>query len=263
MNIVIGVATHKNYRIPRDKIYKPIHAGRRLKFFDHKKSISVDNMLYQYDGDDVGDNISRKNPNYCELTVLYSLWKNCDADYIGLCHYRRYFKGCGKGDLYDKILTGEQAEKILRSSSVVLPKKRNYFIETNYSQYVHAHHKEDLDVTLEIIKEKYPLYTPVWAKVMADTKGHRFNMLIMRKDILDRYCRWLFDILFRLEERLDISQYSENDKRVFGFVAERLLDVWIETNNITYIELPVLNTEKQNWPKKIYSFLRRKFKGKK
>ncbi len=263
MEIIIGVATHKNYRMPRDEIYKPIHAGRRLNFFDNNRSISVDNMLYQYVGDDIGDNISRKNPNYCELTVLYNLWKNYTADYIGLCHYRRYFKGDVMGDLYGKILTSVQAEKILKNYPVILPKKRNYFIETNYSQYIHAHHKEDLDITLEIIKEKYPRYIPYWDKVMAATKGHRFNMLIMRKDILDRYCRWLFDILFRLEERLDISSYSENDKRVFGFVAERLLDVWLETNKIQYAELPVLNTEEQNWPKKIYNFLKRKFKGKK
>ena len=84
-------------------------------------------------------------------------------------------------------------------------------------------------------------------------------MLVMKHPLLDRYCTWLFDILFELEKRLDISAYSEYDRRVFGFVGERLLDVWIRANGIRCAELPVLHTESQHWPKKIFNFLRRKF----
>ncbi|WP_395149986.1 DUF4422 domain-containing protein, partial [uncultured Allofournierella sp.] len=76
-------------------------------------------------------------------------------------------------------------------------------------------------------------------------------------------CSWLFDLLFTLEQELDISQYSPNDARVFGFVSERLLDVWLETNQIDYREMPVIFTEPQNWLKKGGTFLRRKFFGKK
>ena len=86
-------------------------------------------------------------------------------------------------------------------------------------------------------------------------------MLIMRRDILDAYCKWLFDILFELEACLDISQYSAVDRRVFGYVGERLLDVWIETNHISYSELPVVNMEDQHWLIKGSRFLIRKFKG--
>ena len=86
-------------------------------------------------------------------------------------------------------------------------------------------------------------------------------MFIMRHDLLDRYCSWLFDILFELKARLDISGYSDYDKRVFGFVAERLLDVWLETNHIQYLELPVLHLESQHWLKKGTAFLKRKFRG--
>ena len=41
--------------------------------------------------DNDGENISSKNPMYCELTAQYWAWKNADADYYGFCHYRRYF----------------------------------------------------------------------------------------------------------------------------------------------------------------------------
>lgn len=36
-----------------------------------------------YIGDNTGDNISLRNPNYCELTGLYWAWKNLKCDYIG------------------------------------------------------------------------------------------------------------------------------------------------------------------------------------
>ena len=84
----------------------------------------------------------------------------------------------------------------------------------------------------------------------------------MKKEIMNSYLEWMFDILFKLENVLDISNYSVNDRRVFGFVSERLLDVWLITNNINYTELPVINMENQNWPKKIFNFLKRKFVGK-
>ena len=94
---------------------------------------------------------------------------------------------------------------------------------------------------------------------MKDTKGHRFNMFIMKKEKADEYLKWMFDILFELEKRLDISDYSVNDARVFGFVSERLIDVWLETKGYEYKELPVLFMEKENWFKKGMNFLKRKF----
>jgi hypothetical protein len=147
---------------------------------------------------------------------------------------------------------------LFKDYDVVLPKPRDYFIETNYSQYAHAHHAIDLDTTREILTEKYPEYIPVYDDYMKRTIGHRFNMFIMKRDVLNRYCEWLFDILFELEKHLDISQYSLNDSRVFGFVSERLLDVSLEKNAIQYKEIPCMFMEKQNWIIKGFNFLMRK-----
>ena len=254
-DLKIIIATHKRYQMPSDEIYLPVHVGRALN------SVWIGTPLMEYIGDNTGDNISSKNRNYCELTALYWAWKNLDYEYLGLVHYRRHFKG-GNGDKWQSVLTKRKAEQLLKKYDVILPKKRDYFIESTYDQYVHAHNKQDLDKTLEILQESYPEYIPAWDRVMKSTSGHRFNMFIMKKDILDRYLEWLFDVLFRLEDVLDISSYSANDQRVFGFVSERLLDVWLLTNNIAYTELPVINMEGQNWPKKITNFLKRKFIGK-
>lgn len=247
--IRVIVAVHKEYRVAEDPMYFPLHVGRAL------------HTALTCPGDDTGENISERNPGFCELTGLYWAWKNLDSEYIGLCHYRRYFAG-GRPlcrDLWERILCSEKAFSILQKTPIILPRKRNYWIETNYSQYIHAHHEQDLTETRKIIAEKYPQYLAAYDSRMKKTTGHRFNMFVMRRDLLDEYCSWLFDILFELERRLDVSQYTEYDKRVFGFVAERLLDPWIETRKLAYRELPVIHIEGQNWKNKAIAFLKRKY----
>ena len=247
MNIKILVAAHKKYWMPDDPMYLPLHVGA-----EGKESIG-------YTPDNTGDNISSKNANYCELTGLYWAWKNLKADYIGLAHYRRHFSN-GKrfGDKKDKVISQVELEKCLAEADILLPKPRNYWIETNYSQYAHAHHAIDLDTTRAIIQEKYPEYIKAYDESMKRTTGHRFNMFIMKKDKFDEYCKWLFDILFELESRLDISSYNKNDARVFGFVSERLLDIWLETKGYNYKTMPYVFMESQNWVIKGWNFLKRK-----
>lgn len=79
-NNVILVAHHRKSFIIDDGIYMPIHVGKEISTID-----------LGITGDNTGNNISNKNPIYCEMTALYWAWKNLKADYIGLCHYRRYF----------------------------------------------------------------------------------------------------------------------------------------------------------------------------
>ena len=92
---------------------------------------------------------------------------------------------------------------------------------------------------------------------------HVFNMFIMKKEILDEYCTWLFGILFELEKRIDASKYDSFHARFYGRVSERLLDVWINKNQIKYEEVKVMDMQKINWWKKGTSFLRAKITGKK
>lgn len=250
-DIKIIVATHKPYWMPSDLVYVPIQVGAEGKE-------KIDGLI----PDNTGENISAKNSNYCELTGLYWAWKNLKCEYLGLAHYRRHFTVLqGTSDRRD-VISLDQARSLFLDVDAILPKKRNYWIETNYQQYVHAHHKEDLDLTREILTEKYPEYIPAYDTSMKRTNGHRFNMFIMKKELCDRYCSWLFDILFELEKRLDISDYSTNDQRVFGFVSERLLDVWLETNQIKYRDIPYIFLEKENWMTKGINFILRKMNRK-
>ncbi len=242
MNIKIVVATHKAYPMPDSPPYLPVQTGAACH----------DRLAYR--GDDTGENISGKNGIYCELTALYWAWKNLDADALGLCHYRRYFREPCKNEPARE----ETLQKLLLETPVILPVKRNYFIETGKSQFVHSHGQESLDALRGALKDLYPAYLPAFDRSMGRTAGHRFNMLLMRREWLDAYCAWLFDILFETEKRLGTPA-----PRMMGYLSERLMDAWIETEKTPYRELPVYHTEKVNWFVKGGNFLLRKIRGSK
>ena len=252
MKTTILVACHKPYDTPELPCYVPIQVGAALS------RQAIDGMIR----DDTGENISEKNRSFCELTALYWAWKNLDSDAIGLVHYRRYFaRRCFTFDKRKRIAQQEDYERLLVRHHVIRPPLRHYWLEANFSQYVHAHHEQDLAVTRQIISELYPEYIPAYDKWMARTCGHHFNMFVMKKPWFDAYSEWLFSVLFELEKRLDISDYDTYNRRVFGFVGERLIDCWLETNHVPYAEMPVVFTEKQHWPGKICRFLKRKITG--
>ena len=237
--------------MPDDKVYLPLQVGA-----EGKSDLG-------YTKDNTGDNISVKNPNYCELTGLYWAWKNLDCEYIGLCHYRRYFahrvNGKNLEEKRNTIFTKKDYEELLQKYDVILPRKRNYYIETIRSHYEHAHHKKDLDEVEKIIAEKYPEYQAAFANVMNRTKLHILNMFVMKKVLFDQYCSWLFPIEFELEKRIEVSNYDSYNARVFGFLSERLFNVWLEKQKLKVVEVKVLNLEPINWGKKIIDFLKRKF----
>ena len=244
----IVVAAHKPYAMPSDPVYLPLQVGA-----------AGHDPISGFARDDEGKSISARNARWCELTGLYWAWRNLDADAIGLVHYRRLFKGA------HGIATGAELSALLEHHDAILPRRRNYFIESTYSQYAHAHHAQDLDMVRQIMLERHPGCLAAFDAAMMSSRGHRFNMLVMKRPMLNAYCEWLFDILFELERRLDISSYSPYDARVFGFVGERLLDVWLtgtsDGRSVRACELPVLHLESQHWPRKILAFLCRKFLG--
>lgn len=255
MDIKVLVATHKKYKMPEEKIYMPIHVGK-----EGKPDLG-------YIGDNTGDNISIKNPNYCELTALYWAFKNLKCDYIGLCHYRRYFtkspiilRNLSFTEKFRLILTEDDIEEILRNYDIIVPIKRNYYIETIKSHYKNAHHIEDLNKVEAIIREKHSDYIDSFSYVMSGTKLHLFNMFIMKKSDFDRYCQWLFSILSDLEKAVDISSYDAYQSRIYGFLSERLFNVWLHKENLIKKEVPVVNMEKVAWIKKIKDFLKRKYR---
>ena len=257
--VKVIIAAHKSYPVPDDPMYLPVQVG----------SCGKESIGFQRD--DEGDNISELNPCFCELTGLYWGWKNLDAEYIGLVHYRRHFSlHPRRKDIWDAVLKYDELKNCMQGIRVFVPSKRKYYIETLYSHYAHTHDSIQLDETRKIIEEKYPEYLTSFDTACAQTWGYMFNMMIMEKDLLDSYCTWLFDILFELRARLGEDGLSAFDRRYYGRISEILFNVWLveqkaeETLKTEEIkELPVVYMEKVNWGKKGSAFLKAKFSGKK
>lgn len=245
--IKIIVAAHKPYRIPNDPIYLPVQVGAAGK----------DSIGFQRD--DEGENISEKNYSYCELTGLYWAWKNLKADYIGLAHYRRHFCLEKNADKFSCVLRSEQAEQLCSQHPVIVANKRRYFIESIYSHYVHSHKAEGIDALIALIEAEYPDYASACYAVMKRTWAHMFNMFIMRQDILDAYCSWLFEVLGKLETKVDISSWNSSEQRIYGYMGEFMLDIYLQTHHIPVKEVRVLFMEDQSMVKKAFAAAKRKF----
>ena len=113
-----------------------------------------------------------------------------------------------------------------------------------------------------VIADKYPDYLPSFEKVMKRTWAHMFNMFVMKKQPLDEYCTWMFDVLAEVEAQTDISDYSVYEKRVYGFLSELLLDVWLDQHpHYSTVEVKYVFMEHTNWFKKGGKFILRKITG--
>lgn len=234
--IEIYIATHKKTKMPNNKIYFPLHVGSKGK------------NDFGYVKDSTGDNISERNPNFCELTGLYWIWKNSNADIVGLVHYRRYFYKnvfCNKKN----ILNESTINKFLNNYDIIVAPKGYTWGSTVKTKYIENHVEADLIKCEKVLKEKYPEYSHAFDKVLNGNCYMPFNMMIAKKEIFDEYSKWLFDILFELEKIVDVEDGRSNyDKRVFGFLSERLLYVWLLKNNQYKVkELFVMNKEENTF----------------
>lgn len=242
------VATHKPYWMPADKLYTPVQVNAAR---------SAD-VIEGYQRDDEGDNISLKNPRYSELTALWWGWRNLNCDALGLVHYRRHFAGTGERG----VLTYDEAESLLAKVPVVVPKARNYVIESVASHYAHTHDAAHLDALRAGIMAVSPERLEALDETMASRRIHMFNMLLMRREVLDPYCQWLFDVLSVVEGHIDFSGTTPFEERCVGRLGEFLLDVWLRSENVPFAEVRLRELERANWLRKGSSFLAAKFFGK-
>jgi hypothetical protein len=229
------VAAHKRFESPESNIYMPLRVG------------AEGNDTFGYQADNEGDNISKKNVSYCELTGMYWMWKNVSADIIGLVHYRRYFYRKLFSLNKKKILNRDEIEDLLKKYDVIVPLRGfTYRWGTVTDQYLSGHLYQDLETTEKVIEEKYPDYLESYKSIMNGKYCVQYNMVISNKEIYDQYCEWLFTILFEVEKRVQIpiEERDAYNKRVYGFLSERLFNVWLHKHNdLKICELPVYNTE--------------------
>lgn len=164
--------------------------------------------------DDTGENISVKNRQFCELTGLYWIWKHAGEDVIGLSHYRRHF--LLPPDWLDRM-EKHQIDMILPVPAYIAPS-----IGENYRE---RHDASDWDFLLSYLQE-YDPEAYMWAeKVFSGNLYFTCNMFIMRKEILDQLCGWLFPILEAVADHGGEKEDAYGN-RYPGFVSERLMTLY-------------------------------------
>lgn len=231
--ITVVVATHKKFKPLKSNIYVPIQVGA-----------SLTDLNFGYLTDNTDENISFKNKNYCELTALYWMWKN-NNDYIkGICHYRRYLS-LKNVNINPKFFINESIiRKDLESYDIIIPKKRFLKKITCKENYLLGQGMEKDLLNLEkVIENIYPEYKESYKEIMEGNKCSYCNVMIASKKVFDNYCKWLFDILFELEKITDLSGYTQAQARIYGYLSEILLNVWIKKNNLKTKEYSLINTE--------------------
>lgn len=233
MNIQVLVATQKQIKFDLDSCYYPIYVGAYFHEGDD---------TYGYLKDNDGDNISDKNKCFCELTALYWQWKNSKADVTGLCHYRRYLSEKKFSKRPSDILSSDRIEELLKTYDLILPKEYCLW-GSAVQQYSTGQHKKDYILCGDILREKYPEYWDDFQTISNSDTIFICNMFIGEKHLIDQYCSWVFDILFELEKRIDLSGYTVAEKRIFGYLSERLFNVWILHNHPSVYRCSLLNTE--------------------
>lgn len=234
-NIKVLIATHKKFEaIVSEEIYVPMFVGAALNNNDIK-----------YIKDNTGDNISAKNRNYCELTALYWLWKNDNSRIKGLCHYRRYFFNYGKRT-QDTIINSEYIQKILKKHDAIIPYPYTHKGISNWDYYFKkgAGRECDLRSLRSVIENKFSEYLNDFDKIMKQEYASYFNMIITRSEIYDEYMEWLFEIFDLLEKKVCLDDYSIQEKRIYGYMSELLMNVWICHNkiNIQYMCVDQVNS---------------------
>lgn len=242
--VKIIVCCHKKDIMANVPPFMPIHVGK-----------AISNQDLGIIGDDEGENISAKNGSYCELTGMYWAWKNLkNVDVIGLCHYRRYFDFHGQCDsvLPETVFPTSKFHDIDLSvptsviesindglAYVVKPKFHRNSI---YTIYCKTHISDDIKILESVIMTSQPEYIKkAWFDVMhRNCQLSYCNMFIMTWNDFDAYCSWLFPILAMLESQIDISHYSTVQGRIWGYMAERLMNVWFQAKNFKLKELPLI-----------------------
>ena len=206
--VKIFVATHKPGPIMHDQICTPIHVGRAISRYREEMSDVI--------GDDTGQNISSKNPSYCEMTAHYWIWKNVkDVEYVGLCHYRRFWG----------INISEDNIDLLMHDVDVIMVEPSYYIDSVYSYFAKYVGAENMTILSLVMKKRCPDFFETLQSICDGVKFHPFNMLICRKTLFDQYCEWIFSILFECETLIKPAPYT-NARRALAYMAEMLTGVY-------------------------------------
>ena len=246
-SIKIFVTYKEKHQIIETDIVTPIQTGRAI----------ADEAFEGMIGDDTGDNISKENDKYSELTAQYWAWKNYDKignpDYIGFMHYRRHFlfdpdyphgekTWLNKSNYYlyqyvpedyiDKNLNNQIIENCIQDNDIILTKSfdfNNHYtkaIRENYST-IQGQYLENFDLFTTTVKNMYPEYDWAVEKFKKQKNMWLCNMFIMKRELFFEYNAFCFPVLEKMRELINSTHYTVNGLRFLGYMGEFLLNIFV------------------------------------
>lgn len=220
----IFIVAHKPCELPHNEVMRPIHVGRAI-------SQRKEEMAWMQ-GDDTRENISEKNPQYCEMTAHYWIWKNVkDAEFVGVCHYRRFF---------GIDITEENISEVMEDADVMMVEP-SWHVDSVYAYFAKFMGAENMTILWRVMKKICPEYTETLESVCDGVKFYPFNMLICKKHLFDEYCKWMFSILEECEKYVKHSPFT-NGRRALAYMAELLTGVYfiyrkLKIKSVPYIKI--------------------------
>ena len=249
--VKIFVSYKDNHRLLKNEIITPIQTGRTLS------NEKFEGML----GDDTGDNISKDNERYNELSAQYWVWKHYEEigapEYVGFMHYRRHFifdknfdtseldRWHNKMDIYtvdsfdaecleniscqniNKILSSESDCYAIKPYDIRFFKDNDLYMKEHYINTIPGAKRIVWDAFYSAVKKMYPDYSNLLDEF---TYGHHINccnMFIMKKELFFEYSKFCFDILNEIDKNVDSTNFDKNEIRFLGYFGEYLLTIFI------------------------------------
>ena len=251
----IYIVSHLRLKRPFDKDFRVIYVGP-MSGPTSPDDFAVTDAIQ-------APHIAEKNKSFCELTALYQMLNLHAASHdelIGLVHYRRpfvqgpkwlcriirttqkskYTRGISNALLAKYSLTQEKAAQLLKDHDIIVPVPVH--LKTSVEQrYLQMHIASDWEKLKGIIKNQHPDYLAAFEQLAAGSTLHHFNMFVSHTALMHDYATWLFQILNVLEPQIDLSGRDNFQQRVFGFLAERLFNVYlIKHSELRVLHLPVV-----------------------
>lgn len=259
--IKILVSCHKPVVYPKSELFLPVHVGAEGK-------APIPGMQ----PDNEGENISDRNFTYCELTAQYWAWKNLDADYVGQCHYRRYFcfddgkckandhkqieEDCLSQYTIDKYHIEDEAaiRSVVESHDMVTAPRWNVLgavTPDGTKKTIRGHmvgyglmSDEDVDRLIDICRDKQPDYVDDLISYLNGSMYLGYNCFIMKRELFDRLCEFEFSILKEFDQQFDYSNKTVNRKRICGYLGEILYSTFVshvkKLGNCSIAEKPLV-----------------------
>ena len=219
----IYVTYHKPYYFPKlPKGYIKIHAG--------KKNSTID-LGSDFLRDDIGDNISELNRQINEYSAIYWVWKHIHSDYVGFCHYHRYF-------LQDKhIMTMDEAVEMLEDCDIVLRNPAVFhstYVRNRLELPPDLQERIGYEIFLENLSKQSPEYIPIIEQMESGRFLISNTVFFSRWKVFDEYCRWVFPIL--IPSAQEFSKYHPFDsvrtERTMSYLAEEAFHAFIVHHNL-------------------------------